>query len=85
MEERRAAAIADISGAILKTWYTRRWQGYNYFFKREIVNLLIKTDPTYTQYFPTNKAGKIVIYARLNTAIYGYLRAAILFYYNLAG
>ena len=50
----------------------------------EITLLLIRLDPLYKR-FLTYHCGKPVIYTELNKALYGTLKAALLFWRNLSG
>ena len=73
------------SGAFLKTEMPEEDEDVTVVFEGQMVDLLIRTDPKYEKYVHINKAGKKVLYVRLKKAMYGCLRAARLFYDNLAG
>ena len=83
--EERAVAVADVSGAFLKTEMPEDDEDVTVVFEGKMVELLIKTDASYEKYVHINNAGKKVLYVRLKKAMYGCLKAARLFYDNLAG
>ena len=82
--EGRVVVVADMSGAFLKTEMPEEDDDVIVIFEGKMVELLLRTDPSYEKYVHINKSGKKMLYVRLNKAMYGCLRAARLFYDNLA-
>ena len=82
--EDRAVAIAYVSGAFLKTDIPEEDDDVIVVFEGAMVDPLLRTDPLYEPCVHINKAGKKMLYVRLIKAMYGCLKAARLFYDNLA-
>ena len=82
-DEGRDVAIVDIPGAFLhadmnELIYMR--------IDGDMARMLIDIDPdTYTQYANKTENGQLVLYVRLEKALYGTLQAALLFWEKLSG
>ena len=63
--QKRAVAIADVSGAFLKTEMPENNEDVTVVFEGKMVELLLKTDPSYEKYVHITKAGKKILYVRL--------------------
>jgi len=80
--ERRSVGMVDVPGAFLHTWLTD--EKVIMVLKGELCELIVKVDPKlYTKYVTIDSRGKKVLYVQLSKALYGLLRAAILFYRKL--
>ena len=78
--ERRVVAVTDISGAFLQAEMD---DIVHVVYENEMIDLLIKTDPTYKEYVYITKTGKRLLYVELKKAMYGCMKAARLFWDNL--
>ena len=76
----RDVITCDIPGAFMQTDMDEL---IHVKLEGELADLLIRVDPTYTQ-FLTYETGKKVIYAELNKALYGTVQASYLFWKDLS-
>ena len=53
-------------------------------YENDMVDLMIKTDPSYKEYVYTTRTGKRLLYVELKKAMYGCMKAARLFWDNLS-
>ena len=82
--EKRDIATVDISGAILETKMPKGEDDAHVILDGQITELLAKIDPeTYQKYFHQRR-GQSYIYCHVNVAIYGTLKAALLFWKKLS-
>ena len=77
--EGRTVYTADISGVFL---HSNMDETVILLFEREQVDLILQLDPEYKKYFHTDGRGNRRIYVKLCKAMYGCMRAAILFWKN---
>jgi hypothetical protein len=83
--ERRDVATVDIPGAFLQTKMPDDEDDVHVMIDGRMAELLAKISPeTYSRYVHKHR-GQSLIYCRLNVALYGTLKAAILFWKNLTG
>ena len=84
--EERYVVTADIPGAFLQTDMPDDEDPVYIRFTGSMVELLQRIDPElYSKCIVTTRKGKKVLYAKANKAIYGTLKAAILFWKKLKG
>jgi hypothetical protein len=79
-EENREVVTIDISWAFLHTTnkdYVVMWMN------GRLAKLMVKTDPKLYQKYLTAEKGKKVLYLRLQKALYGIMKSALLFYRKL--
>ena len=80
--ERRHVGSLDLPGAFVNT--VLKDELVIMILRGELCEILCKVDPKlYTKYVTVDKRGKPVLYVQLHKALYGLLRAAILFYRKL--
>jgi hypothetical protein len=80
--ERRDVATTDLPGAFVHT--VLEDEIVIMILRGELAEILCKVDPKlYTKYVTVDKRGKKILYVQLHKALYGLLRAAILFYRKL--
>jgi hypothetical protein len=72
-KENREVVTIDIPGAFLHAMW----------MNRVLAKLVAKTDPKLYQKYLTNKKGKKVLYLRLQKALYGMMKSALIFYRKL--
>ena len=79
--EGHEVAVADIPGAFL----TADMDEYVYMvLDGPLTEMMVKVAPaTYEKYLHTTKKGKKLMYVKLNKALYGCFRSALLFYRKL--
>ena len=70
--EGREVVIADVSGAFLKTDMPDEGDDVIVVFEGAMVDLLLRTDPSYATYVHINKAGKKMLYVRLKKLCMGF-------------
>ena len=79
--EKRVVATCDISGAFLQA----EMEDYVIVvFRNEAAEMLIKSNAKYKRFLHTTRSGKKLIYVRLKKAMYGCMKAALLFWKNLS-
>ena len=79
--EGRDVAIVDIPGAFMQADIDEL---IHVKLEGELVDLIIKLDPSYAEYI-TYEKNKKVIYTELDKALYGTMQAALLFWKKLSG
>ena len=80
--ENRSVATLDVPGAFLHTWLTG--EKVIMVLRGDLCKLIVKVDPKlYTKYVTVDTKGQKVLYVQLSKALYGLLRALILFYRKL--
>jgi len=79
--ENRKVATFDIPGAFL---HTETDEDVIMALEGPLAELMVKVDPKiYRKHITTNKKGKALLYVKMNKAVYGMLRSAMLFYKKL--
>ena len=79
--EKRAVAIRGVANAFL---YADNDEYILMLLRGKLVELTVKVDPSlYRKYVTTSKNGVPMLYVQLSKALYGMLRAALLFYMRL--
>jgi hypothetical protein len=82
--ERRSFATSDLPGAFCNTPLTD--ETVIMILRGELCELMVRADPKlYRKYVTTDRRGKPLLYVQLTKALYGLLRAAVLFYRKLRG
>ena len=76
--EGRHVVTCNIPGAFLQADYPED-QECILRFDGPMVKMICTIDPSYGEHVHRNKFGKLVLYARLNKAVYGTFLAALLF------
>ena len=78
----RKFATSDLPGAFCNTPLTD--ETVIMILRGELCELMVRADPKlYRKYVTTDKRGKPILYVQLTKALYGLLRAAVLFYRKL--
>ena len=81
--ENRDVAVADIPGAFLNT------DNPDYVLMcliGKLAEMMVRVDPKlYRKYVLTSAKGEPILYVKLNKALYGWLKSALLFYKKLVG
>ena len=81
--ENRDVAIVDIPGAFLQA---ENDEFVLMLLRGKLAEMMIRVDPQlYRKYVITSPRGEPMLYVRLNKALYGLLRSALLFYKKLVG
>jgi hypothetical protein len=75
--ERRDVATLDIPGAFMQADID---EVVHVKFEGEIAEMLVKMDPKMYRKYVKNEKGKTVLYVELLKALYGTMRAALLFW-----
>ena len=75
-------AEVDIPGAYLSADMDDEVQ---VMFKGTLAEMIVMVDPALYQPFVSYETGKLVLYVRLQKALYGCLKSALLFYEKLVG
>lgn len=84
--EGRYVATADVPGAFLQTEMPADEEDVHIRIEGAMAELLVKIDPElYNPCMVTTKRGRKIIYAKAEKAIYGTLKAALLFWEKLSG
>ena len=83
--EKRDVATLDIPGAFLQTRMPDGEEKVHVMLEGRIAELLAKIAPDVYQEYVHHKQGQAYIYCMLNVALYGTLKAALLFWKKLAG
>lgn len=81
--EQRDVATVDIPGAFLQTKMPDDEEDVHVLIEGRMAELLSKISPETYQEYVANKRGQSYIYCRLNVALYGTLKAALLFWKKL--
>lgn len=80
--EKRDVATADIAGAFLKAFM----DDFTLIkFTGDMVDLVVKSNPSKYSAFVSTKNGRQVLYVQLNKALYGCMKSAILWYRMFSG
>ena len=82
--EKRDVATVDIPGAFLQTKMPQNEDDVHVVLDGKIAELLAKIFPDTYQKYVHHKRGQAYIYCKLNVALYGTLKAAILFWKKLS-
>ena len=82
--EKRDVATVDINGAFLQTKMPRGEKDVHIILDGRMAELLAKIAPETYQEYVSQKRGQAYIYCRVNVAIYGTLKAALLFWKKLS-
>ena len=83
-EEGRDAKIIDTPNTLIQTSIEYKEYKEIFYMGGNIYELLMRTSPEiYQKYITFNKKGESVIYVKAINAIYGIMRAEILFYKSL--
>jgi hypothetical protein len=77
--EGRDVVTVDIPGAFLQADID---EVVHVKFEGEITKMLVRMDPKLYRKYVKDEHGKLVLYVELLKALYGTLRAALLFYYQ---
>ena len=81
MHEGRDVACFDIPGAILHADVNKN---ITMVFKGRLVELMVQVAPNlYRKYITVNRKGTAILYVKIQKALYGLLRSALLFYMKL--
>ena len=81
--ENRDVAIVDIPGAFLQA---DNDEFILMLLRGKLAEMMVRVDPKlYRKYLITSPRGEPMLYVRLNKALYGLLRSALLFYKKLVG
>ena len=80
--ENRDVATLDIPGAFLQTKMPDDEDEVHVILEGRMAELLAKISPDTYQKYVHHKCGQAYIYVKLNVALYGTLKAAILFWNN---
>ena len=80
--EGRDLAAVDIAGAYLSADMENE---VHVVFRGTLVKIMVADDPALYWTFFSYETGKAVLYFRLQKALYGCLKSALLFYKNLVG
>ena len=84
--EGRYVATADVPGAFLQTEMPEDEEDVHIRLEGAMAELLAKIDPElYNSCMVTTKRGRKIIYAKAEKAIYGTLKAALLFWVKISG
>ena len=79
--ERRAKAIIDVANAFLQAYNDER---ILMLLRGKLAEMMVRIDPSlYRKYMTYSDKGVPMLYVRLNNALCGMLRAALLFYKRL--
>ena len=79
--ERRAMAIIDVANAFLQAYNDER---VLMLLRGKLAEMMVRIDPAlYREYITYDAKGVPLLYVRLHMALYGMLRAALLFYKRL--
>ena len=82
--EKRDVATVDIPGAFLQTKMSKEGKDVHVVLDGRMAKLLAKIAPETYQEYASQKRGQAYIYCRVNVAIYGTLKAALLFWKKLS-
>jgi hypothetical protein len=82
--EKRDVATVDIPGAFLQTKMPKGEDDVHVILDGRMAELLAKIDPETYQEYVHQRRGQAYIYCRVNVAIYGTLKAALLFWKKLS-
>ena len=82
--EKRDVATVDIPGAFLQTKMPKGEKDVHVILDGRMAELLAKIAPETYQEYVSQKRGQAYIYCRVNVAIYGTLKAALLFWKKLS-
>ena len=83
--EKRDVATVDIPGAFLQTKMPNKEKDIHVVLDGRMAEILVKIAPeTYQECVSQKKRGQAYIYCRVNVAIYGTLKAALLFWKKLS-
>ena len=84
--EERDVAVIDIPNAFIQIRIKNNEDRVVLLFRGNLANLLIKTAPEiYRKHITINKNGETVMYVRALNAIYGIMKAALIFYQKFIG
>jgi Reverse transcriptase (RNA-dependent DNA polymerase) len=76
-KERRDVATLDIPGAFMQADMD---ETVHMKLEGKMAELLVRIDPTHYQQFVRTENGRVILYVKLNKALYGTLKAALLFW-----
>ena len=77
----RSQGIMDAANAFL---HVNNDEDVLMLLRGNLAELMVKVDPSmYREYVTTSKKGVLMLYVKLDKAMYGMLRAALLFYKKL--
>ena len=77
-KEQRAIAILDISNAFL---HAEKYENILMLLRGRLAEMTVQMDPSmYRKYVTYSSNGQAMLYVRLSKALYGMLRAALLYY-----
>lgn len=80
-QEERDVAIIDIPNAFVQTHLTNEKDKAIIVLRGKLAELLVKVAPKiYTKYVTVNAKGETILYVKLLNALYGIMKAALLFY-----
>ena len=82
--KKRDVATVDIPGAFLQTKMPKEEKDVHVILDGRMAKLLAKIAPETYQEYVSQKRGQTYIYCRVNVAIYGTLKAALLFWKKLS-
>ena len=82
--EKREVTTVDIPGAFLQTKMPKGEKDVHVILDGRMAKLLAKNAPETYQEYVSQKRGQAYIYCRVNVAIYGTLKAALLFWKKLS-
>ena len=82
--EKRDVATVDIPGAFLQTKQPKEEKDVHVVLDGRMAELLAKISPETYQEYVHQKRGQSLIYCKLNVALYGTLKAALLFWKKLS-
>ena len=80
--EGRDVGVVDISGAYLNTDMDDE---VNVVFRGTLAEMMVAADSALYRSFVSYETGKVVLYVRLQKALYGCLKSVLLFYDKLVG
>ena len=80
--EGRYVAVVDIPGEHLSADMDDE---VHIVFRGTLAEMMVAADPSLYQPFVSNETGEAILYARLQKALYGCLKRALLFYEKLVG
>ena len=84
--EERGVAVIDITNAFIQTRIKDDKDKFVLRLRVNLADLLIKTAPEmYCKHITINRKGETVLYVRVLNAIYGIMKAALLFYQRFVG
>ena len=84
--EERDVAIVDIPNAFVQTRITNEKDKAVLRLRGKLAELLVKVAPKiYTKFVTINRKGQTVLYVKLLNALYGIMKAALLFYLRFVG